>query len=41
MPNLDLSDDDILDAMRHIPGYLDIATANFREIYGLAPSHTL
>lgn len=41
MPDLDLSDDDILDAMRRIPGYLDITTADFREIYRLAHSHAL
>lgn len=41
MPNLDLSDEDILDAMRHIPGYLDVSTVDFREIYGLAHGHAL
>lgn len=39
MANLDLSDDDILDAMRQIPGYLDITTADFREVYLLAQRH--
>jgi CBS-domain-containing membrane protein len=41
VPELDLSDADILDAMRHIPGYLDISTADFRAIYHLAHSHSL
>lgn len=36
-----LSDEDILDAMRRIPGYLDISTADFREIYQLAHRHAL
>ena len=41
VPELDLSDDDILDAMRHIPGYLDISTQDFRAIYHLAHGHAL
>jgi CBS domain-containing membrane protein len=41
VPELDLSDADILDAMRHIPGYLDISTEDFRAIYHLAHSHSL
>ena len=41
MPELDLSDEDILDAMRHIPGYIDITTSDFREVYGLAQAHAL
>jgi len=40
-PEVDLSDDDILDAMRHIPGYLDISTEDFRAIYHLAHVHAL
>ncbi|MGC2165147.1 MAG: CBS domain-containing protein [Gallionella sp.] len=36
---MELNDDDILDAMRHIPGYLDITTEDFRSIYKLAHSH--
>ena len=36
---LDLSDEDILDAMQHIPGYLDITTSDFREVYHLAHRH--
>lgn len=35
----ELSDDDILDAMRHIDGYLDISTEDFRIIYQLAWRH--
>ena len=38
---LELSDEDILDAMRHIPGYLDISTQDFRAIYHLAHGHAL
>lgn len=40
-PEVDLSDDDILDAMRQIPGYLDITTSDFRVIYHLAHAHAL
>ena len=36
---LSLSDEDILDAMRHVPGYLDITTADFRILYELAYRH--
>ena len=36
-----LTDADILDAMRHIPGYLDISTEDFRIIYHLAHRHAL
>ncbi len=38
---IELSDTDILDAMRHIPGYLDITTEDFRLIYQLAHRHAL
>jgi CBS-domain-containing membrane protein len=41
MPDLELSDDDILDAMQHIPGYIDITTSDFRAIYHLAHAHAL
>ena len=41
IPELELSDDDILDAMGHIPGYLDISTMDFRAIYYLAHAHAL
>ena len=36
-----LTDEDILDAMQHIPGYLDITTEDFRTIYQLAHRHAL
>ena len=36
-----LSDEDILDAMRHISGYLDISTEDFRVIYRLAWRHAV
>ncbi len=38
---IELSDEDILDAMQHIPGYLDISTEDFRIIYHLAHRHAL
>lgn len=41
LPELELNDEDILDAMRRIPGYLDISTEDFREIYHLARSHAM
>jgi CBS domain-containing membrane protein len=41
IPELELSDDDILDAMGHIPGYLDISTMDFRAIYHLAHAHAV
>lgn len=37
----ELTDEDILDAMRHIPGYLDITTEDFRTIYHLAHRHAV
>lgn len=41
IPELELSDDDILDAMREIPGYLDITTTDFRTLYHHAHRHAL
>ena len=41
LAELNLSDEDILDAMRHIPGYLDITTEDFRAIYQLARRHAV
>jgi len=41
LPELELSDEDILDAMRHIPGYIDITTSDFRTIYHLAHTHAI
>jgi len=38
---LELTDEDILDAMRHVPGYLDISTEDFRTIYHLAWHHAV
>lgn len=38
---MELTDDDVLDAMRHIPGYLDITIEDFREIYHLAHRHAV
>jgi len=40
-PEMNLTDNDILDAMQHIPGYLDISTEDFRSIYHLAHRHAL
>lgn len=37
----ELTDEDILDAMRHVPGYLDISTEDFRTIYHLAWRHAV
>lgn len=39
LPSIDLSDEDIVDAMQHIPGYLDITTGDFREVYEFAHRH--
>ena len=36
---VDLSDEDIYDAMKRISGYLDITLGDFKEIYGLAFQH--
>jgi CBS domain-containing membrane protein len=41
MSEVELTDDDILDAMQHIPGYLDITTEDFRSIYHLAHHHAI
>ena len=38
---IDLNDEDIIDAMRHISGYLDISTDDFRSIYHLAHQHAI
>ncbi|CAK0774004.1 CBS domain-containing membrane protein [Gammaproteobacteria bacterium] len=37
----DISDDDVLDAMRQISGYLDITVEDFRALYALAHEHAL
>lgn len=39
VPEMELTDGDILDAMQHIPGYIDISTEDFRTIYHLAHRH--
>lgn len=36
-----ISDDDIFEAMKDIPGYLDITPKDFKELYQLACKHTL
>ena len=40
-PEMELTDEDILDAMQHISGYLDISTEDFRTIYHLAHRHAV
>lgn len=41
LAELDLMDEDILEAMRAIPGYLDITTADFRMLYHRAYRHAV
>lgn len=41
IPEIELSDEDILEAMQEIPGYLDITTADFRAVYHLAHRHAI
>jgi len=38
---VDISDDDIFDAMRDIPGYLDITPGDFKEVYLKAYQHAV
>lgn len=38
---IELTDDDILEAMREIPGYLDITAMDFRAVYRLAHRHAI
>lgn len=40
-PGIDLKEEDILEAMRSIPGYLDITPGDFKEIYRLAFRHAV
>lgn len=40
-PEVELSDEDILDAMQHIAGYVDISTEDFRTVYHLALRHAV
>ena len=38
---IDLKDEDIYEAMKSIPGYLDITPGDFKEVYHLAYAHAL
>jgi len=38
---IELSDDDIYEAMKEIPGYLDVTPGDLKEIYGHAYRHAL
>ncbi|MGO9123052.1 MAG: CBS domain-containing protein [Desulfomonilaceae bacterium] len=38
---VDISDDDIFEAMREIPGYLDITPGDFKEVYLKAYQHAV
>lgn len=40
-PDMEVSDRDIYEAMKDIPGYLDITAADFRELYRVAYRHAL
>jgi len=40
-PALPISDQDIYEAMKEIPGYLDITPGDFKELYKLVYRHTL
>jgi CBS domain-containing membrane protein len=40
-PGLEIKEEDILEAMRAIPGYLDITPGDFKELYSLAYRHAL
>lgn len=40
-PGIEFQEEDILEAMRAIPGYLDITPGDFKEIYRLAFAHAL
>jgi CBS domain-containing protein len=39
--NADVSDEDIYEAMKEIPGYLDITPGDFKEVYQTAYRHAL
>jgi CBS-domain-containing membrane protein len=41
LPGPEISDEDVVDAMRHIPGYLDITVEDFRALYSLVRAHAL
>lgn len=38
---LELSDEDILDALAQVSGYIDISTEDFRAVYHLAWRHAV
>jgi len=40
-PGIEIKEADILEAMRAIPGYLDITPGDFKEVYRLAFQHAL
>jgi CBS domain-containing protein len=40
-PGIEINESDILEAMRAIPGYLDITPGDFKEVYRLAFQHAL
>jgi CBS domain-containing membrane protein len=40
-PGLELGDEDIFEAMKQIPGYLDITPGDFKEVYVRAYQHAL
>ncbi len=40
-PALPISDEDIYEAMKEIPGYLDITPGDFKDLYKLVYHHTL
>ncbi len=40
-PEIELKDEDIYEAMKGVPGYLDITPGDFKEVYRLAYRHAL
>jgi CBS domain-containing membrane protein len=41
IPGIEIKEEDILEAMRAVPGYLDITPGDFKEVYRLAFQHAL
>lgn len=41
LSNIDISNEDIIEAMKEIPGYLDITPKDFLELYNTAYKHAL
>lgn len=41
VPEIELADEGILDSMRHVSGYLDISTDDFRTIHHLPRRHAV